>query len=207
MRKAYLVTLLLTLFGTLAVAETYKWIDDSGEVHYGDSPPANVNTQKIYISEGPSKEDIERQQQQIKELIEQYQQERQLTSPSSPEHATPTHRIYPEDVACFSPLSDLVQGPSAHYYAPISPSSLAKKEQATLKKLLAKIKTRGTWRGAMFELECWDEFPERNELPSVKYRSTDVEMEADWDKSESLLTLNIESPYSHSLVYRLAVFV
>ncbi len=205
MKKAYLVTLFLLFAGTLAVADTYKWIDDSGEVHYGDSPPPGVSSQRVFISEGPSQEDIERQQQQVKDLIKEYEQERLLEPSITPAQTTTSHTIFPDEVACFSPLSDLVQGPSSEYYAPISPSSLAKKEQNSLTNLLASIKTRGTWRGALIELECWGQPLERNAFPIDKYKSTEVEMRTEWDKSESLLTLNFEVPYGHNLVYRLAV--
>ena len=205
MRKGHLVTLFLLLVGAFAVADTYKWVDDSGEVHYGDSPPPDVSSQRVFISEGPSQEDIERQQQQVNDLIEQYEQERLLEPTIKPAQPSQVHATFPDDVACFSPLSDLVQSPSANYYTPISPSSLAKKEQATLKHLLAKINSRGTWRGALFELECWGQSSERNSLPISKYKNVAVEMSTDWDKSESLLTLNFEIPYGPNLVYRLVV--
>ena len=205
MRKSYLVALLLLLVGVLAVADTYKWIDDSGEVHYGDSPPPNVSTQRVFIPEGPSEEDIERQQRQINELLDKYKEDRLLAPRIKPPQTTQYQVSFPDDVACFSPLSDFVQGPSADYYTPISPSTLDKKTQTTLKNLLASIKTRGTWRGALIELECWGQSLERNSFPIGKYKSTEVEMSTNWDKPKSLLTLDFEIPYGHNLVYRLAV--
>jgi len=205
MRKSSLIALLLLVVGALAVADTYKWIDDSGEVHYGDSPPLGVDTQIVIIPKGPSPEDIERQQQQINDLLEEYEEEPLLSPSIKPAQTTQSHTRFPDDVACFSPLSDLVLSPSAEYYTPISPSSLAKKEQATLKHLLAKIKSRGTWRGTLFELECWGQSAQRNSSPISKYKNVEVEMKTEWDKSESLLTLDFEIPYGPNLVYRLAV--
>lgn len=204
MRKGHLIVLFLLLIGT-AVADTYKWVDESGEVHYGDSPPAGVNKQIVIIPDGPSQEDIERQQQQIKDLQDKYEQEQQLEPTIKEPQTTQSRTQFPDEVACFSPLSDLVQGSSAEYYTHISPSILAKKQQATLKALLAKIKTRGTWRGTLFELECWEESTERNVFPIGKYKDVEVEMRTDWDKLESLLTLKFEMLYGHNLVYRLAV--
>lgn len=205
MRKGQLFTFLLLLFGNLAIADTYKWIDDSGDVHYGDSPPTTLNSERVFISEGPSKEDIQRQQKQIKTLIDKFEQERLLEHANTPAIIPQPHTWLPEDVTCFSPLSGLVDSPSAQYYAPVLPSSIDKKEQASLKNLLASIKTRGTWRGTLFELECWEHSAERNSSPISKYKSTEVEMSTEWDKSESLLTLDFEVPYGHNSVYRLAV--
>jgi uncharacterized protein DUF4124 len=205
MRKGHLVALLLLLISALAVADTYKWVDDSGEVHYGDSPPPEVNTQTVIIPKGPSQKDIERQQQQIKELVEKHEEERLLEPSIKPQQTRQFHPTFPNDAACFSPITDLVHSPSAEYFTPISPSSLAKKEQETLKDLLAKIKSRGTWRGVLFEVECWGQSSVRNAPPISKYKDIDIDMSTDWDKSESLLTLNFKITNGPNLIYRLAV--
>ncbi|OUR71839.1 hypothetical protein A9Q78_08465 [Methylophaga sp. 41_12_T18] len=205
MRKIQLVTALLLIVSTFSMADTYKWLDESGGVHYGDSPPSAVSSQRVFTSEAPSEEDRERQQQQVQELIDKYQQERPLAPSVEPTQITQAHTAFPDDVACFSPLSGLVQGSSAEYHTPISPILLVKKQQSSLKTLLASIKTRGTWHGALIELECWGQSIERNGLPTKKYKSTKVEMSTDWDKSESLLTLDFEIPYGANLVYRLAI--
>jgi len=39
--------LLATVVCTAFAAELYKWVDDSGQVHYGDSPPAEARLKKI----------------------------------------------------------------------------------------------------------------------------------------------------------------
>jgi Domain of unknown function (DUF4124) len=186
------------------VADAYKWVDDSGKVHYSDNPPSGVNTQIVIIPGGPSQKDIERQQQQIKELVEKHEEDR-LLEPSPKQQTRQFHPDFPDDATCFSPITDLVYSPSAEYFTPILPSSLAKKEQETLKDLLAKIKSRGTWRGVLFEVECWGQSSERNAPPITKYKDIDVDMSTDWDKSESLLTLNFKITNGPNLVYRLAV--
>ena len=50
MRKFYTVSaclLLLVLTSSLSHAQLYKWVDDEGNMHYGDSPPENVELKKI----------------------------------------------------------------------------------------------------------------------------------------------------------------
>ena len=39
----------LALFSLGAGSEIYKWVDDEGNVHYGDSPPDNVEAELVHI--------------------------------------------------------------------------------------------------------------------------------------------------------------
>jgi glutaredoxin len=50
MRKIYPLIAclcLLSLTSSLSHAQLYKWVDDEGKLHYGDSPPENVELKKI----------------------------------------------------------------------------------------------------------------------------------------------------------------
>ena len=50
MKKSSLVTALLfmlVLASPMGSAQLYKWVDDQGNIHYGDSPPQNANLKKI----------------------------------------------------------------------------------------------------------------------------------------------------------------
>lgn len=42
-----LACFLLALAGPALPAELYKWVDEQGNVHYGDSPPGNAQLKKI----------------------------------------------------------------------------------------------------------------------------------------------------------------
>ncbi len=52
-------------------AEIHKWVDKDGNVHYSDSPPSDVITEKIQPPPAPSKDDIRRAQAAANVLIEQ----------------------------------------------------------------------------------------------------------------------------------------
>ena len=39
----------LALFSLGAGSEVYKWVDDEGNVHYGDSPPENVEAEPVHV--------------------------------------------------------------------------------------------------------------------------------------------------------------
>ena len=52
-----------------ASAQLYKWVDDKGNVHYGDCPPADCRSQEIQVPEGPAPEDVERSRERTQRLI------------------------------------------------------------------------------------------------------------------------------------------
>ncbi len=52
-------------------AEIYKWVDEDGKVHYSDSPPPDVVTEKIEPPPAASREGARRMQAATDLLIEQ----------------------------------------------------------------------------------------------------------------------------------------
>jgi uncharacterized protein DUF4124 len=46
-RVALVVLILPMVFGLARAGEVYKWVDDSGEVHYSDTLPAGANAQRV----------------------------------------------------------------------------------------------------------------------------------------------------------------
>jgi hypothetical protein len=49
-----LVIILAFLAGSAQAAGIQKWIDENGQVHYGDNPPAKVTTESVRVSRPPS---------------------------------------------------------------------------------------------------------------------------------------------------------
>ncbi|MFC3151051.1 glutaredoxin domain-containing protein [Litoribrevibacter euphylliae] len=43
------VLLLVLIFPTLSFADIYKWVDDKGRVHFGDSPKQEANAEKVSL--------------------------------------------------------------------------------------------------------------------------------------------------------------
>lgn len=205
MRKGKLMALLLLLVLALAVGETYKWVDESGIVHYGDTPPPEIDTQTVVIPEGPSQEDVERERQRVRKLIEQSKEDSPLAPQDQLSQEPKSDASTPDNVVCFSPISDLVTGLSAELYTPITPTTLAKKEQESLNNFLSKIGGRASWRGSISEQVCQGSSSE----PEIKFKNFKVVMNADWDVFQSRLTLEIditgEKTVSKQLIYRFEV--
>jgi len=50
----YSVFLMLLASMSLNAGSIHKWVDDEGNVHYGDSPPAKVKTEGVRVQSAPS---------------------------------------------------------------------------------------------------------------------------------------------------------
>lgn len=72
MRVVAVLALLTTICLAAAASEVYKWVDENGNVHYSDSPPENVESEKVQIEASPSQGDGS-----TKRLLEQAEQTRE----------------------------------------------------------------------------------------------------------------------------------
>ena len=50
----FLIYLTLILIGTVNAAGIHKWVDEEGNVHYGDTPPVSVDTKPVKVIGAPS---------------------------------------------------------------------------------------------------------------------------------------------------------
>ena len=49
-----LLVLALFLSTSIQAAEIKKWVDENGQIHYGDSPPAQVKSEPVRVNRPPS---------------------------------------------------------------------------------------------------------------------------------------------------------
>ena len=73
----YLCILSLEIVSCPVIAEIYKWVDEYGQTHYGETPPVTV-AQKLQIRDVPVDESIEIHNQQRNKLLRIYEEERDL---------------------------------------------------------------------------------------------------------------------------------
>lgn len=73
-----LLVLLCLLTTTVAQASTYRWVDENGQTHFGDRPPANAATDEVRLkSPAPSSDAAARaRKQRVNEFLEQTERER-----------------------------------------------------------------------------------------------------------------------------------
>ncbi|MEH6357652.1 MAG: DUF4124 domain-containing protein [Pseudomonadales bacterium] len=209
MKKGNFTVLLLFLICTVTVAGIYKWTDESGRVHYGDEPPEEADAKSVTIPEGPSQEDIERAKQEAQEIKEQYGKSSEkggvVGAPDKAFQEEKSPEITPDNVACFTPLSDLVQGPSAEAFTPITPTPLGKVEKELLYDLFGELESRAHWLGTVTDRVCQGSPSE----PKSKIKNFEAEISADWDSYQSWLTLESDltgtEVANEQLIYRFEV--
>lgn len=191
MNKAYLVVFVLLLISGATLAAVYKWVDQSGRVHYGDSPPQGSDAELVAVPKGPSQMEVERARQQAQQKIERYEKFSEEVSPSEPleksSQEADSRVVTPDHLVCNSPLSDLVRGPSAETYTPISPTSLTKAQQKSLDILFDKAEA--SWQGAIVELTCLDGSSE----PRSRMTNFEAQATVDWNARRSQLLIDTDS--------------
>jgi hypothetical protein len=74
-RIALLATLLI--FPLVASAELFKWVDDQGNVHYGDKPPINKNVETIAPAARADEKEAKRLRERTQKILSQQQQRAQ----------------------------------------------------------------------------------------------------------------------------------
>lgn len=47
----FLSLIILIIFSTIVSAEVYKWVDNTGRIHFSDQPPLHENSENIVIDE------------------------------------------------------------------------------------------------------------------------------------------------------------
>jgi hypothetical protein len=50
----YLIYLLLMVATSLSAGSIQKWVDENGEVHYGDAPPVTTKTENVRVQSAPT---------------------------------------------------------------------------------------------------------------------------------------------------------
>lgn len=188
MNKGNLVVFLLLLISGVTLAAVYKWVDESGRVHYGDSPPEGSGAEPIAVPEEPSQKEVERARQRMQQKMELYEEPPERVSPSEvPEKTTqkPERDIVTSNhIVCSSPISDLVRGPLAEPFSPISPTLLTKAQQRLLHSLFEKTEAR--WKGTIIELTCRGSYS----APRSKIKNFEAHVTVDWDARKSQLIVD-----------------
>jgi hypothetical protein len=191
MKNGRLLALLLPLIGAAGVAGVYKWVDESGKVHFGDAPPEGGAVQSVDIPEAPSQEKIEKARRQMRERMDRYEKFSEEMRPPAPVERPPQEderrASLPDNAECFSPLSDLVQGPSGDTFTPITSRPLTREQQELLLGLFADA--AGHWQGTISSLTCTGS----SEAPERRIAIHQAETTVGWDARQSRLTIDTDS--------------
>lgn len=70
MKKLKFSLILLLLIAAFALAQVYKWVDEKGNVHFGDKPPEKAGVEELVLPEGPSQEELEAAAEELRAKLE-----------------------------------------------------------------------------------------------------------------------------------------
>ena len=71
MLKNSIILIFFLLFSNLAFAELYKWVDDDGNVHYGDTPPVKNEFEEMKPAPSGNEQEALRLQERTKKILQQ----------------------------------------------------------------------------------------------------------------------------------------
>ncbi|NNC67472.1 MAG: DUF4124 domain-containing protein [Gammaproteobacteria bacterium] len=199
--KKIILNIGVLFIALILIGAVYKWVDESGKVHYGDSPPEEIDAQSVAVPEGPSQEEVEQAQQRLHEKVEKYEKlsepARQLETLDQPPDEAKSRVLIPDNVACFTPLSDLVEGLSGKTFTPITPNSLTNAQQRLIINLFRKLE--GRWQGTITDVSCKGKPLE----PISKIKSIQARTKLDWDKLDSQLIIESETTDTESRTHEI----
>jgi hypothetical protein len=197
MKKSKLGPLLLLIIVTASIAQVYKWVDEEGGIHFGDSPPEEVAAEELILPEGPSEEEIVQAQEDLRKRLEARKNTEEATQSVGRDAEAPAlekseskvgiESIRNEEFVCFSPLLAFVEGESAERFVPITPTELTNKQQILLKKRFGEIGR--IWRGEITEVVCTGN-PSEPDRKSLEFEAKAV---FDWSTHESRLVVETNS--------------
>lgn len=67
------LSLLILLIAVFTAAQVYKWVDDDGQVHFGDRPPEEQTIEEIELPQGPSAQETEQAKEEFRKTLESRQ--------------------------------------------------------------------------------------------------------------------------------------
>ena len=182
----------LLLVPALAMGQVYQWVDEDGNVHFGDSPPDDANATAVDLPKGPSDAEVEKAQAQLQEALDARQAETAAAVDPAPAEQN-TNRPLP-DFACYTPIQQVLRGPTKAAYDPVSPTALSVEQQRGVRAILSSAK--GLWRGSSVELLCSGQL----DSPKSENLYFNVSSTATWRDSQGLLILENRASGSRNRV-------
>jgi hypothetical protein len=172
---------LVLMFGLVVastgVAEIYRWVDDEGNVHFGDCPPTSCESEEVQLAPTPSHQVREEAQERFRRLQEYQKSLRENRNEVPSRIDKPVASPLP-DVECFSPLVAGWDGEIPDAREEIERRPLKKNELQRFEDFFQALK--GRWRGKMVDIQCIR--PEAT--PPTKSYRYEVILDAQWEADQ-----------------------
>jgi hypothetical protein len=188
MLLAKLLLLLALIFGLMVVskghAEIYKWIDEKGNVQYGDCPPPSCDSKEVQISPPPSGQSIKETKDRF-ERLQEYKNELRAGRKEETKRAEKSAPNIFSEVDCFASIADAWGGKIHDTREEVQRRPLADAEIRRLIKFFQALE--GSWRGHMEEINCVQ--PDAN--PPYEIYHYGFRLDAQW-KADKLFEIEAD---------------
>ena len=166
----------------MGTAGIYKWVDDNGNVHYGDCPPTDCNSEEIQIAPEPSDsamQEVQERTRRIQEYEKKIRESRKSAIPAEDREPTEQPEVwFPSDISCFSFLENAWGGRIADTRELVVPQQLDEDQRSAVRNIFSELEGRyrgtlGRYRGTMVQTKCMNP---KSSPPQKIYR-----YKVDWD--------------------------
>ena len=154
--KSTLLIIYSLLFAAVALGAVYKWVDEEGNVHYGDTPPKGQEKETIDIAPAPLPKAIIDEQDRAKqpEAEEEVLPEGETDEVPEDEIEAAEQPVsrYPTDIKCFTPVTEAWGGRIADTREGVTRQPFKNDEHDQLMALFDALE--GRWRGRIEDITC-----------------------------------------------------
>jgi hypothetical protein len=168
--------------GPTGSAEIYKWTDEKGNVHFGDTPPADSQPETMEAEPMPSDQAVQEAKDRVQRLQEYEEKSRESGKQGrQSEDRGPTERAaagLPADAGCFASLEDTWGGRIADTRQHVSRKPLSDNELRRLRSLFRALEGRPG--GTLEEMTCVGPDAE----PSIITHRFKIDLYAQWQSNE-----------------------
>ena len=155
MRRTFLIICSL-LFAAVAIGAVYKWVDEEGNVHYGDTPPKDQEKETIEIAPAPPPKTIIEEQDRDRQPKAEEEVLREGETDEVPqkeiEGAKQPVARYTTDIKCFTPVTEAWGGRIADTREGVTRQPFKNDEHEQLVTLFDALE--GRWSGRIEDITC-----------------------------------------------------
>lgn len=181
MKRTFLI-IYSVLFAAVAIGAVYKWVDDEGNVHYGDIPPKDQEKETIEIAPAPpartiiEEEDRATQPKAEEEVLREG--ETSEVQQEEVEGAKQPVARYTTDIKCFTPVTGAWGGRIADTREGVSRQPFKNDEHKQLIALFDALE--GRWSGRIEDITCQSPGAE----PPSKTHNYKFHLDAQWQSEQ-----------------------
>lgn len=188
-RFLFVRLILLFLLTGAAHADLHKWVDESGQVNYGDCPPADCTSQTVDIPNPPSQEEVDRARERLERHQEIIQKLRTSRQDASPVITPAPQKLIPRELPCFDPLENILIGSAGELFTPIIPTILTNKQRRDLSQLFHKLDSH--WRKGKASITICGQMP-KHLVTVKKHEDDDTRIEVNTNTTKNRLSMKLE---------------